>query len=703
MKSQTLMLHLARTVLLLLLACFAIADGPRDNMPENVRRVPKFGIEVPVEKRNELQKALEELRAEIDKIQEKAEEIPILTERIPDIEILYRAAHDALVYQEFFKESEIDDALELLKIGLGEARSLNTQLTMSERYQERFPKAGPRLLPWKKRPRDRLMIRGFVSKIDGTVQPYGLVFPETYTHLSDKKYRLDVWFHGRGENASENVFLTQRRKKLGVFAPKDAFVLHPYGRYSNAFKFAGEVDVLEAIEHVKANYNIDEQRVSVRGFSMGGAACWQFAVHYADRWFAANPGAGFSETPEFLKFFQKETLNPTWYEKKLWRMYDCNLWATNLLHCPTVAYSGENDIQKQAADIMEEALDELDVKLVHLIGPKTGHKYHPDSAVEVAKRFDLLASVGRDRLPRRIDFVTYTLKYNRMHWVTVNALNEHWERTTVTAEISDKEPRIDIITGNVAQLTIDVPAGLWPHRIDKAVKVYVNGKGGDVVQPHSDRSLHLTLTSQGKEWIAGDPAENAGNVLRKKHNLQGPIDDALMDSFIFVRPTRKSGNAQVHQWARAELDRAIEHWRRHFRGNARVKNDTDITDEDIASANLILWGDPQDNAMIERVLSEGNLPISWDDTIQVGNERYDASTHGLIAIYPNPLNPNRYVVFNSSFTFRDFAYLNNARQVSKLPDWAIVDTSTPPDSLWPGKIVGANFFDEQWQLKSSSK
>ena len=68
-------------------------------------------------------------------------------------------------------------------------------------------------------------------------------------------------------------------------------------------------------------------------------------------------------------------------------------------------------------------------------------------------------------------------------------------------------------------------------------------------------------------------------------------------------------------------------------------------------------------------------------------------------IYPNPLNPSRYVVLNSSFTFRDFAYLNNARQVAKLPDWAIVDLRTPADNLWPGKIVAADFFDERWQVK----
>ena len=78
-----------------------------------------------------------------------------------------------------------------------------------------------------------------------------------------------------------------------------------------------------------------------------------------------------------------------------------------------------------------------------------------------------------------------------------------------------------------------------------------------------------------------------------------------------------------------------------------------------------------------------------------------AAHHAPILIYPNPLNPNRYVVTNSSFTFREYAYLNNARQVPMLPDWAVVDLTTPPGNVWPGKIADANFFDEQWQVKSA--
>ena len=89
-----------------------------------------------------------------------------------------------------------------------------------------------------------------------------------------------------------------------------------------------------------------------------------------------------------------------------------------------------------------------------------------------------------------------------------------------------------------------------------------------------------------------------------------------------------------------------------------------------------------------------------EDQVTVGDHTYDAAEHAPILIYPNPLNQDRYVVLNSSFTFRDYAYLNNARQVPMLPDWAIVNLKTAPGNVWPGEVVAADFFDEEWKLKS---
>ena len=223
--------------------------------------------------------------------------------------------------------------------------------------------------------------------------------------------------------------------------------------------------MLEAIEDVKRRYRIDDGRIVIRGFSMGGASAWQLATHYADRWCAANPGAGFAETPRFLDVFQKEKVEPTWYERKLWNLYDCDKWALNLAQCPTVAYSGEIDQQKQAADVMAEALAEHGIPLTHVIGPGTAHKYEPHAAAVVADKLADLAETGRERFPRRVRFETYTLRYNRMNWVTVDALGEHWEHVVIEAEVAGASD-LKATTGNVTAVTFDFPPGPQPLRDD---------------------------------------------------------------------------------------------------------------------------------------------------------------------------------------------------------------------------------------------
>ncbi len=52
-------------------------------------------------------------------------------------------------------------------------------------------------------------------------------------------------------------------------------------------------------------------------------------------------------------------------------------------------------------------------------------------------------------------------------------------------------------------------------------------------------------------------------------------------------------------------------------------------------------------------------------------------------------------MLNSGFTFREYDYLNNARQVPKLPDFAVVDIDVPVSARAPGGIAAVGFFDER--------
>jgi hypothetical protein len=488
------------------------------------------------------------------------------------------------------------------------------------------------------------------------------------------------------------------------------------------------VDTFEALAHVRQQYPIDENRISVRGFSMGGAATWHFATHHAGLWASAAPGAGFAETAEYLKLGTNEPMPPE-YEQKLWHWYNATDYAGNLFNLPTVAYSGELDRQIQAAKVMAREMKKEGLELTHIIGPQTEHKYHPEAIPEINRRIDSIVAKGRNPIPRKIKFTTFTLRYNKMFWVTIDRLEQHWELARVEAEITDART-VSVNTSNVSDFRLEMPRGLCPLRVGSKPTVVIDGQKLAAPAVRSDRSWLARFRSKGIKWedvtregIAGSligtqlqlplneqlrsSLTQAGTItvpsfyphsLQKRHGLQGPIDDAFLDRFIFVRPTGKSPNEAINVWVEAEMTRAITQWRAQFRGEALVKNDDEITASDIANSNLILWGDVTSNKLLARIADK--LPIQWTtEKIQVGEQSFASSHHVPILIYPNLLNWDRYVVLNSGFTFREGDHISNARQTPKLPDWAIVDITQPPSARSVGKIVKAGFFGEWWELK----
>ena len=672
MRSRLSWLAFALAVFLFVISTTAA----QQNNPGSVKSVPPPGIEVSAADRAELEAGIAALGKEIDSVRDALKKQPALLALLPDVQIFHNAARYALQYNEFFKPEEIATAKRQLKQGMERAAEL------------RAGKAS-----WTTQ--TGLVVRGYVSDVDGSVQPYGLVVPPTYQQNLPHQYRLDVWFHGRGDTLSEVNFLADRQKNAGQFTPPNTIVLHPYGRYNCANKFAGEVDLFEALASIKRQYPIDENRVSVRGFSMGGAATWHIAAHHAGLWAAAAPGAGFAETAEY----QKLNLNDVpWYEQKLWHLTNATDYAANLFNCPVIAYSGEIDRQIQAAQVMARELKTEGIELTHVIGPQTEHKYHPDAIKEISRRIDSIVAAGRNPLPRRVKFTTWTLRYNRMNWVVVDALEQHWERARVEAEIRDTT-QIQINTQNVAAFSLEMPAGLCPLDNSRRPTVVIDKQEVPAAPVMSDRSWISRFRKTNGKWSLVEMPEEG---LRKVHGLQGPIDDAFMSNFVFVRPTGKAMNETVATWSASELNHAVAQWRQMFRGEARIKDDTAITEADIASSNLILWGDPSSNAVLAKILAK--LPLTWNaQTVKVGDQSFAGNSHAPVMIYPNPLNPKRYIVINSGFTFREAHYLTNSQQTSKLPDWAVIDLSVPPGPHAPGRVAAAGFFGERWELLPSQK
>jgi len=676
---------ITRTALLvtLFMAPGLRADGPADNRPVAVRPIPPVGIELDDATQARLLDAAAALARGVAAVPDASD-----ADRA-EVLVFARAVRLAVEDRFLYDAKEIEQADRLID----HARRRLGMLAQGRR--------GPRLVDDSAGAagKPRLTAGGFRSRIDGSIQPYGLVLPADFD-LSDKTpRRLDVWLHGRGEKIGEVQFLHQRFKDAEPIAPAGTIVLHPYGRYCNAFKFAGEVDVLEAIAHVKSLLPIDDNLVTIRGFSMGGAGCWQFAVHHPGTWLAATPGAGFSETLAFLRGFQQEEFNPGETQRSLLHWYDCPEWANNLRHLPTIAYSGELDRQKQAADVMEAACKERGFTIPHVIGPQTAHKIHPDSLTEIEKFIAAEAVRGRPATPAEIDFTTYTLRYPTHTWLTIEGLGEHWREARVQAK-ARPPGTIDVTTTNVTRLRIAIPRNSRLLDFEAPVRVCIDGTTIAVPPASGDRWEAAFVAADGgwrRDEDANHGSKRDSTPLRKRPGLQGPIDDAFMEPFVFVGPeATPDGASDVEVWAKEEYSRATREWRRHFRGDIVERRAADVTPQDIAERNLVLFGTADSNPLIARVMQ--GLPLGRDGgTWSIGPHRVDAAGAMPILIHPNPLNPDRYVVLNSGFTFREYAYLNNARQIPMLPDWAIVSATEGRDSQCPGKILAAGFFDERWQ------
>ena len=650
-------------VLLMSLSMGLCADPP---MPGRASpRMPPVGIAVPPGIKADLENGVSNLGRAIEDLKIMLKSKPELLDLLPDVQIYHNAVRYALEDDIFYKENDFAAAQKLIEEGMERARLLREGQA-----------------PWNTA--TGLVARGYRSRIDGSVQPYGLVVPTSYQVGTSRPLRLDFWFHGRNNNGSELSFIVEREKSRGEFTPEDTIMLHPYGRYCNAFKFAGETDAFEALDDVRKHYPIDENRIAVRGFSMGGAATWHFAGHYAGMWDVASPGAGFVDTAIFQKLSRQSNSVP-WYEQRLWHLYDVTDYAANFFNCPVVAYSGEIDPQKQAADLMSRAMAAEGLALTHIIGPNTAHKFEPKAKEEVARRVEAFKAQGRNRVPKQVRFTTWTLRYNQMAWVTVDGLERHWSRARVDADnVGDG---IMATTTNVSRFTLSMPAGSYP--LARSPKVAIDHQQLAAPAVAADGSWTAHFHKVDSRWrVASSELDGA---LRKQHGLQGPIDDAFMDAFILVRPTGKPLNEQEGAWTQSALKQAIEDWRMQFRGEPRVENDSAVTDEEMAANNLVLWGDPHSNRLLGRIAKR--LPIQWDTRgVHIRGKTYSVAEHVPVMIYPNPLNPKRYVVINSGFTFSEAAPTSNALQIPKLPDYAVFDLNGK-------RVVESGFFDEEWKLQ----
>ena len=620
-----------------------------------------------------IEKKLTELASRIDALRSKKADAALLA----DVDIYRKAVIYILRFpEEFAKPEYVAHTMSVLDSGLTRAKELEAGAPS-----------------WTKR-KGRI-VRAYVSRVDGSVQPYGLTIPASYD--GTRPMRLDIWQHGTDRTLNEVAFIMQQERDRPIPADQDYIQLEPLGRTNVSYRWAGESDLFESLASVQQRYNIDPRRIVLRGFSMGGASSWHLGLHHPGRWAAIEAGAGYTETRRYGK---RETLPP--YQEAMLHYYDAVDYSLNAFNTPTVGYGGEIDAQLQASvNIREQLTAEgfrfqqdgpfrwvtSDLRTLFLIGPKTAHSWHPESRAE-SNVFIRNALETADRIPDRVRFVTYTTRFNKAWWLTVTGLDKTYERAEVDATRSHGGETHTLTTRNVSRLELEAAAGAF--NIDgRTIKAGANPsfvKTGSAWSLASPPSPRLRRDRADVQEAARPPAN-----LRKIHGLQGPVDDAFVDPFLCVRPTGTPWNPVSREWAAKTFEVFSANFAKWLRGDVRVKDDARVEASDIADYNLILFGDPGSNSLIAKVI--GQLPIRWSKTdITIGKQTFGAADHVPVIIYPNPLNPKRYVVINSGHTFGDADFRGtNAWLYPRLGDYSVLTAA--------GDIALSGFFDEQWRLQ----
>lgn len=592
-----------------------------------------------------------------------------------DAEIGRKALRWILKYDEFYTPKFVgmtDKAIELTK----------ERLKSLEKHAELKPGFGT--------------VLGYISSVDGSVQPYALYLPPDADKV--KPTALLVVLHGRNQTLNEVSFIDAHQGKP---YPKNELdngmkraVLHVYGRTNNAYRWAGETDVHEAIydclSPMNQNKRMDFGRnlnVDLQGFSMGGAGAWHLGLHMPGKWRSVEAGAGFNETRNYAKLKNV----PAWVEKTL-HIYDSYEWARNITAVPLIGYGGEDDpqlaasknvvaqLKKEGFSLKTEGLlttsDEL--PFLQVVGAKMGHK------VDAASRRTMDDFVAKQKRSfpfesMKVDLVSYTLKYPGIRWISLNKLDEHYKRTWVQAEKSADGTIVTISRAdNVASLLVSGP---------EIKKVILFNQSFDV-----NGVLHQ-FVKNGNSWSYRDGAipQDQGDAPSKQVHLQGPIDDAFTLDFIVVGPEGASAGREQKL-----LDEFANNWSRFFRGDLPVARADEATfhPQGLSDGrNLVLFGTPKSNPMIARILPKLRQ-IKWSENeFRLGGKTYSTKDHIPALIAPNPLNPKRYVVINSGHTFgrKDFEG-TNALLYPRMGDWGVLRVKADGTT----EVVDSGFFDEDW-------
>src|ERR1051326_8510583 len=505
-------------------------------------------------------------------------------------------------------------------------------------------------------------LASFHSEVDDSQQPYGLYVPRILE--PGRRYPLVISLHDEDSNHRINlrrIFGTAGRtgeidsgnlRNFPAVRDVDFFVAARLARGTMGYQGIAERDVYDVLADVERRFPIDEDRVYLTGISMGGAGALWLALTRPGLWAAVAavcPG-GMPGAEEL---------------------------AGNALNLPIRFFHGDLDpiVPVSTSRAWHRRFLDLGIAADYLEYPGVRHnsweQAYRDEAI-----FEWFSQFRRNRFPQRVRFATRSYRYESACWVPSAGLapgirrfmdaewtgpaalkitTENAEAFTVTPEKAPSSPVIVNIDGTTLRVK---PAGRWSF-----VKTAGRWREGSYTPPG------------------------------KRPGAEGPIAEAVAGQQVYVYGSggRASPAELEHRRPLAEPAAPWSTSRQKLALKLPVKADTAVTEEDIASADLILFGTAETNSVIAQFSSR--LPLALSPA---------AADYGLLFIAPVG---RHYALVSSGLPWWTGAEEVDTggypraptrnRLLSTLGDYILFKGSV-------GNVIAAGRFDQNWKVPAEA-
>lgn len=513
------------------------------------------------------------------------------------------------------------------------------------------------------------------DEVDNTPQFCRVYLPLNYDPV--KKWPLVVNLHGYyGANPVYVKWWSIDMRHMNLVDKFPVIDIEPHGRGNTGYTGIGEKDVLRCIELAKEKFNVDEDRIYLKGESMGGGGTWYVGTRHPDIFAALAPVYGGWDyhvdmtNEKIAKLSEREIFN---YEKN-----SSFAQADALLTTPVLVTHGDID---ESVDVN---FSRYAVKMLQRWGYDIRYHEYPGYAHEGIPYIDEVVSWflqhKKKNTPEKVRARSAALGSAKSHWVKILQRENPFAFIEAEAEVLINNT-IRLASENALAVELSPPAEL----INPDEKVTVVWNVNDIREVRLKDDKIILFDKNYK------PAH-----LHKNPDIEGPLSKVTTTPFAVVIGT-SSKDSLMNKLCRQKAQENINAWKDWQKYEPRVFIDKELTEEDMKKYSLILYGGPESNLITKKLSDKIPLKIS-PQKIEISGKTFKVQDACVQMVYPHPLNSKRYVsiIGATSYAGMYFFIGENDNLDFYIKDGCVPNNrlGRPMDKLYVAKGV----FDYNWQI-----